>query len=190
MDLNDLLVFTRVVQSGSFTAAARLLGMTKSSVSRRVTELEDRIGARLLQRTTRKLSLTDVGRAYYASCARIIAEVEEAELAVSQMQAAPRGTLRVSVPLTFSLLGGIAAEFLRRYPPGDRRHRSPGRSDRGRVRRRAAGRSAQRLHVDRAVDWRHEAPAGGSAELPETSRTPEDAGRPRSARVPHVRAGY
>jgi DNA-binding transcriptional LysR family regulator len=116
MDLNEILVFTRVVQSGSFTAAAQQLGLTKSSVSRKVSELEDRIGARLLQRTTRKLSLTDVGRAYYEHCARIVAEVEEADLAVSRMQATPRGLLRVTVPLAFGLLGSVVAEFLKRYP--------------------------------------------------------------------------
>ena len=116
MDLNDLLVFTRVVQTGSFTAAARALEMTKSSVSRKLTDLEDRIGARLIQRTTRKLSLTDVGRAYYEDCARIVGEIEEAELAVSRMQATPRGTLRVTVPLAFGVVGGLVAEFLKRYP--------------------------------------------------------------------------
>jgi DNA-binding transcriptional LysR family regulator len=115
-DLNDVLVFTRVVQSGSFTGAARALDTTKSSVSRKVTELEDRLGARLLQRTTRKLSLTDVGRAYYESCARIIAELEAADLAVGRTQSAPRGLLRVTVPLSFSLFGGIVAEFLARHP--------------------------------------------------------------------------
>lgn len=116
MDLNDILVFTRVVQSGSFTAAARTLDLTKSSVSRKLTGLEDRLGARLLQRTTRQLSLTDVGRAYYENCARIVGELEEADLAVGRMQAAPRGTLRITVPLAFGLLGGIVAEFLNRYP--------------------------------------------------------------------------
>ena len=73
MDLNEILVFTRVVQTGSITAAAAQLGMPKSTVSRKVTELEERLKARLLQRTTRKLSLTDVGRIYYDYCARIIA---------------------------------------------------------------------------------------------------------------------
>jgi DNA-binding transcriptional LysR family regulator len=116
MDLNEILVFTRVVQSGSFTASAKALKMTKSSVSRKLTELEDRVGARLLQRTTRTLSLTDVGRAYYERCARVIAELEEAELAVSRMQATPRGLLRVTVPLAFGQLGTVVAELLKRYP--------------------------------------------------------------------------
>ncbi|WNG51399.1 LysR family transcriptional regulator [Archangium minus] len=116
MDLNELLVFAKVVQAGSFTVAARGLRMPKSTVSRKVSELEERVGAQLLQRTTRKLNLTEVGRAYYEHCARIVAEAEQAELAVTRMQAAPHGLLRVTAPLTFSFLGPIVAEFLKRYP--------------------------------------------------------------------------
>ncbi|PTL80529.1 LysR family transcriptional regulator [Vitiosangium sp. GDMCC 1.1324] len=116
MDLNELLVFAKVVQAGSFTAAARGLRMPKSTVSRKVSELEQRVGAQLLQRTTRKLRLTDVGQAYYEHCARIVAEAEEAELAVTRMQSAPHGLLRVTTPLTFSFLGPIVAEFMKRYP--------------------------------------------------------------------------
>lgn len=116
MDLNELLVFTRVVQAGSFTAAARQLEMPKSSVSRKVSELEDRIGARLLQRTTRQLGLTDAGRIYFEHAARIVAQIEEADQAVSRMQATPRGLLRVTAPLSFAMLGPIVAEFLAQYP--------------------------------------------------------------------------
>ncbi len=116
MDLNELLIFTRVVQAGSFTAAARALGMPKSSVSRKVSELEDRVGARLLQRTTRKLGLTDAGRIYFDHSARIVAEVEEADRAVSRLHAAPRGLLRATLPLSFALLGPVIAEYLKRYP--------------------------------------------------------------------------
>ena len=100
MDLNEILVFTRVVQAGSFTAAARALGAPKSTVSRKVLDLEERLGSRLLQRTTRKLSLTDVGRTYYEYCARSIAELEAAERAVSELEQAPRGLLRVTRPST------------------------------------------------------------------------------------------
>ncbi len=82
MDLNEIIVFTRVAQAGSFTAAARALDMPKSTVSRKVADLEERLGARLLQRTTRKLSLTDAGRAYFDYGARIVGEVEDAERAV------------------------------------------------------------------------------------------------------------
>jgi DNA-binding transcriptional LysR family regulator len=116
MDLNELLVFAKVVQAGSFTSAARGLRMPKSTVSRKVSELEERIGAQLLQRTTRKLRLTEVGQAYYEHCARIVAEAEEAELAVTRMQAAPHGLLRVTAPLTFSLLGPLVADFMKSYP--------------------------------------------------------------------------
>ncbi|MCP3137578.1 LysR family transcriptional regulator [Pyxidicoccus xibeiensis] len=116
MDLNELLVFAKVVQAGSFTTAARGLRMPKSTVSRKVSELEQRVGAQLLQRTTRKLRLTEVGQAYYEHCARIVAEAEQAELAVTRMQATPHGLLRVTTPLTFSFLGPLIAEFMKRYP--------------------------------------------------------------------------
>jgi DNA-binding transcriptional LysR family regulator len=116
MDLNEILVFARVVQTGSFTKAAAELGMPKSSVSRKVSELEERLKARLLQRTTRKLSLTDVGRTYYDYCARIVAEVEDAERAVSSLQGTPRGLLRVTAPTNFRVLGPIVGDYLKRYP--------------------------------------------------------------------------
>src|SRR5580700_2228641 len=109
MDLNEMLVFARVVQTGSFTTAAAELGMPKSTVSRKVTDLEERLNARLLQRTTRKLSLTDVGRTYYDYCARIVAEVEDAERAVSSLQDAPRGLLRVTAGTNAAWLGAIVA---------------------------------------------------------------------------------
>ena len=116
MNLNEIFVFTKVVQAGSFRAAARELGMPKSTVSRRVSELEERLGARLLQRTTRKLSLTDVGAAYFRRCTRIVAEIEEADFEVMKSQSTPRGVLRLSVPFNFSFLGPTVTEFLRRYP--------------------------------------------------------------------------
>ena len=116
MDLNEIMVFARVVQAGSFTTAAAELGMPKSTVSRKVTELEARLGARLLQRTTRKLSLTDAGRTYYDYCARIVGEIEDAERAVSSLQDAPRGLLRVTAPIHVGYLGPIVADFLKRYP--------------------------------------------------------------------------
>ena len=115
MDLNELLVFARVVQAGSFTEASRRLGMPKSTVSRKVSELEERLGARLLQRTTRKLSLTDVGQTYFQYAERIVADVEAAELAVTTLQEAPRGPLRMTVPLSFDFLAPIVAAFLERY---------------------------------------------------------------------------
>jgi DNA-binding transcriptional LysR family regulator len=116
MDLNEIMVFAQVVRAGSFTAAADALGMPKSTVSRKVSELEARLKARLLQRTTRKLSLTDVGRTYYDHCARIVTEVEDAERAVSSLQAAPRGLLRVTAGINSGWLAPIVGEFLGRYP--------------------------------------------------------------------------
>ncbi|WP_437518039.1 LysR family transcriptional regulator [Sorangium sp. So ce1099] len=115
-DLNEIAVFTRVVQAGSFTRAARELGMPKSTVSRKVSELEARLGAQLLRRTTRKLSLTDVGTAYYERCARIVAELDDADRIVTQMQDGPRGLLRVTAPLHFGWVGGVVAEYLRVHP--------------------------------------------------------------------------
>lgn len=111
-DLNALTVFAKVVQTGSFTAAARALGMPKSTVSQRVLELEDRLGVRLLQRTTRRLSLTDAGRVYHDHCLRIVAEVEEADRAVTSLQEKPRGLLRVTVPASTQFLGPCLADFL------------------------------------------------------------------------------
>jgi DNA-binding transcriptional LysR family regulator len=116
MDLNEILVFARVVQAGSFTIAAAKLGMPKSTVSRKVSELEERLKSRLLQRTTRKLSLTDVGRTYYEYCARIVSEVEDAERAVGNLQETPRGLLRVTAPINVGFLGPIVSDYLKRYP--------------------------------------------------------------------------
>ncbi len=115
MDLNEVLVFARVVRAGSFTAAARELRMPKSTVSRKVTELEERLSARLLQRTTRKLNLTDAGRIYYEYAARIASEVEDAERAVADLQETPRGLLRVTTPIGAAWLGPIVSDFLARY---------------------------------------------------------------------------
>jgi DNA-binding transcriptional LysR family regulator len=116
VDLNEMVVFARVVQAGSFTAAAAALGMPKSTVSRKVSELEERLRSRLLQRTTRKLSLTDVGRTYYEYCARIVGEIEDAERAVSRLHEAPRGLLRVTAPVNAAFLGPIVSDYLKRYP--------------------------------------------------------------------------
>src|SRR5689334_18477341 len=116
MDLNEMVVFAKVVQAGSFTAAAKQLGMPKSTVSRKVGELEDRLDARLLQRTTRKLSLTDVGRTYYEYCARIAGEVDEAERAVGDLQGTPRGLLRVTAGINSGYLEAIVSSYLKQNP--------------------------------------------------------------------------
>lgn len=115
-DLNEIAIFARVVQSGSFTGAARELGLPKSTVSRKVSELEGRLAARLLQRTTRRLGLTDAGRALYEYAARIVADVEEAGRAVNRLQETPRGLLRVTAPVSLGFLGRMIGSFLAKYP--------------------------------------------------------------------------
>jgi DNA-binding transcriptional LysR family regulator len=116
--LDDMLAFLRVVDTRSFTGAADKLGVSKSAVSRRMTDLENRLGARLLNRTTRSLSVTEVGQAFYERCSRIVADVEEAERAVADLHAEPRGTLKINAPMSFGMihLAPAIAEFLRRHP--------------------------------------------------------------------------
>jgi len=118
VNLNDMVIFTRVVETGSFTSAAKLLGLPKSTVSRKVSQLEESLGVRLLDRTTRALHLTEIGATYFEHCARIVSEAEEANLTVTHMQATPRGKLRITAPTEFGTLylGEIVAEYLERYP--------------------------------------------------------------------------
>lgn len=116
MDLNQIVIFAKVAEAESFARAARELGMPKSTVSRKVAELEEQLGARLLQRTTRKLSLTDAGRSYFEHARRIVAEIEAAERAMSELQGAPRGLLRITAPVGLAFLGPIVSRFLVRYP--------------------------------------------------------------------------
>ncbi|MDP2033082.1 MAG: LysR substrate-binding domain-containing protein [Polaromonas sp.] len=117
-DLNDMLYFAEVVERGGFAAAGRALGLPKSRLSRRVAELEARLGARLLQRTTRKLSLTEVGAIYLRHCAAMRDEALAADEAVAQLQVEPRGTLRISCPVTLaqSTLGYLVPRFMAQYP--------------------------------------------------------------------------
>ncbi|SDK44833.1 DNA-binding transcriptional regulator, LysR family [Pseudomonas indica] len=118
MGLDDALIFTRVVECHSFTQAAQSLGMQKSTVSRRIALLEERLGVRLLNRTTRKLRLTEVGQAYYDRCRQIMLDFAEAEQAVMQLQQEPSGLLRITAPIEFGqlLLGRVLGEFMRQYP--------------------------------------------------------------------------
>ena len=116
--LADIAVFVQVVDDGSFTAAAERLSMSKSVVSRHVSRLEDRLGARLLNRTTRRLSLTEVGRALYERSRHGLKEIEDAEAEVSRLQGHPRGTLRINTPMSFGVLhvAPVIPAFTRRYP--------------------------------------------------------------------------
>ena len=118
MGLDDALIFTRVVECHSFTQAAQGLGMQKSTVSRRIALLEERLGVRLLNRTTRKLRLTEVGQAYYERCRQIMLDFAEAEQTVMQLQQEPSGLLRITAPIEFGqlFLGRVLGEFMRQYP--------------------------------------------------------------------------
>jgi DNA-binding transcriptional LysR family regulator len=117
-DMNDMLYFAEVVERGGFAAAGRHLGIPKSKLSRRVAELETRLGVRLLQRTTRKLSLTEVGEVYLRHCTAMRDAAEAAAEAVEQAQTEPRGTIRVACPVTLAqtTVGPVLAPFLARYP--------------------------------------------------------------------------
>ena len=116
--LQGMAVFVRVAEQGSFSVAARQLGLSKSAVSKHVTALEERLGVRLLNRTTRRLALTEVGAVYRDYCARVVQDADEADLAASQHSLEPRGRLRVSAPMTFGFLhlGPLLPEFLARHP--------------------------------------------------------------------------
>ncbi|SDU95975.1 LysR substrate-binding domain-containing protein [Pseudomonas mucidolens] len=117
-DLNDLYYFAKVVEAGGFAAAGRLLGVPKSRLSRRIAELEERLDARLLQRTTRQLTLTAVGERYLGHCQAMLLEAEMADEAVVNMSSEPRGRLRVSCPvgLAHEILPTMVPEFLATYP--------------------------------------------------------------------------
>ena len=114
----DMQMLVSVVEAGSISAAAERLTLAKSAVSRRLAELEARLGVSLIHRTTRRLNLTDSGRAYYARCVAILADVEEAESAVSQAHSALKGTLKVALPLSFGLLhlSPLIQAFMTEHP--------------------------------------------------------------------------
>ncbi len=117
-DLNDTLVFVKVVELGSFISAAKALRLPKTTVSRKVQELETRLGAQLLHRTTRKLGLTEAGNVYYEHSQRIAQELDEAESAVGQLQSGPRGWLRVTAPYSLgnTWIAPLLGEFRARHP--------------------------------------------------------------------------
>jgi DNA-binding transcriptional LysR family regulator len=116
--LTDIVVFVRVVDDGSFTRAAERLKLSRSVVSKYVTRLEGRLGARLLNRTTRRLSLTEAGRIFYERSRRGLQDIEEAEAEVSRLQEKPRGVLRINSPMSFGILHIAPAlpEFLAQHP--------------------------------------------------------------------------
>ncbi|BCN39120.1 LysR family transcriptional regulator [Alicycliphilus denitrificans] len=117
-DLNDMLYFAEVAERGGFAAAGRALGIPKSRLSRRVAELEAHLGVRLLQRTTRTLSLTEVGEAYLRHCLAMRESAQAAADAVAQVRSEPRGTVRVTCPVTLAqtVLAELMPRFLERHP--------------------------------------------------------------------------
>ena len=117
-DLAYMVTFARVVKAGSFAGAARRLKVTSSVASKHVAKLEQALGVRLLNRSTRKISLTEAGAAYYEHCARIVEEVESSKRAIAELQAVPRGLLKVTAPVTFAntRLGPILREFFQKFP--------------------------------------------------------------------------
>src|ERR1700730_14995908 len=115
--LTSLTTFVRVVDSGGFSAAGRRLNMSTTMVSNHVQALEDRLGARLLNRTTRKVSLTEVGRAYYDRCIQILADIEQADDIAGALQSTPRGTLRIyTATHIVQFVSPVVAACLALYP--------------------------------------------------------------------------
>jgi DNA-binding transcriptional LysR family regulator len=116
--LASMEMFVRVVESGSFSAAAELSQVSATMVAKHIRTIEERLGARLLHRTTRRQQLSDVGRLYYERCKQVLAEVELAEASASELQASPRGQLRLIAPVSFgshSLVPALS-DYMRRHP--------------------------------------------------------------------------
>ena len=156
MDLNDIVVFTKVVETKSFTGAAEHSGLPKSTVSRKLAQLEERLGVRLVQRTTRKLALTDIGEAYYERCAAHRRTTSlAAEQLVTDMQSTPRGRLRMTAPVDFSTryLGDDRRRASSRSIPtstSSSRRPTGRRPDRGGLRPRGPVRADAGVDADRA----------------------------------------
>ena len=117
-DLNEMAIFAIVVNSGSFTKAAEKLKLPKSTVSRKVSQLEKRVGVRLINRTTRNLKPTETGKLYFTQCLKMLEQAEEADRVVNNMQSEPSGLLRISTPLAFGtpFFIGAIKKFLEKYP--------------------------------------------------------------------------
>jgi DNA-binding transcriptional LysR family regulator len=117
-DLNDLYFFAAVVENGGFSAAGRALGVPKSRLSKRIAQLEERLGVRLLQRTTRRFVVTEVGERFYGHCRAVLEEARAAQDAVDELRAEPRGVVRLSCPvsLTQTVLAHVLPDFMALYP--------------------------------------------------------------------------
>jgi DNA-binding transcriptional LysR family regulator len=116
--LNAIEAFVRVVELGGFTAAAASLRKSRAMVSKHVLDLEERLGARLLHRTTRRIGLTEIGRIYYERCVQLLDDLAEADAAVTAQQSSPRGTLRLNAPMSFGTmhLAAAVADFSALHP--------------------------------------------------------------------------
>jgi DNA-binding transcriptional LysR family regulator len=117
-DLNDLRFFAAVVEHGGFSAAGRALGVPKSRLSKRIAQLEERLGVRLLQRTTRRFAVTEVGERFVVHCRAVLEEAQAAQDAVDQLRAEPRGVVRLSCPVSLAqtVLAQLLPDFLALYP--------------------------------------------------------------------------
>src|SRR5258706_3980185 len=117
-DLNDMYMFAKVIEHGGYSAASRALGIATSKLSRRVSELERRLGVHLVNRTTRSISLSDTGETFYRHCLAMVAEAEAAREAIERTRSAPQGLVRISCPvgLLLSDVGAILARFMADNP--------------------------------------------------------------------------
>jgi DNA-binding transcriptional LysR family regulator len=120
-DLNDLRYFVDVVEQNGFAAAARKLGIPRSRLSRRIGILEDRLGVRLIQRSTRRFAVTEIGREYYRHCLAMVVEADAAQDAIDRMRSEPQGTVRVSCPssVIYFQIGEMIARFMAQCPKVD-----------------------------------------------------------------------
>ena len=117
-DLNDLYYFVHIVDNGGFAAASRALGEPKSKLSRRLAQLEERLGVQLVQRSTRHFSVTDIGKTYYAHCKAMLVEADAAQEVIELTRAEPCGTVRMSCPIALleATVGAMLADFMLQYP--------------------------------------------------------------------------
>jgi len=116
--LTSMKVFAAVVENGSFAAASDRLDMSRAMTSKYVAHLEEHLGTRLLQRTTRKLTLTEAGSTYYERCVQILSDISEAEEGALHLNETPRGTLRLTVPVSFGIhhMGAVISDYMKQYP--------------------------------------------------------------------------
>lgn len=117
-DLNDLYFFSAVVEHGGFSAAGRALGVPKSRLSKRVAQLEERLGVRLLQRTTRRFVVTDVGERFHAHCRAVLEEAQAAQDAIDALRSEPRGVVRVTCPVSLAqtMMADLLPKFMAEFP--------------------------------------------------------------------------